>query len=393
MNNMRFLTILATAVFMTGCHKEAASSASSTNDPGAKAADLSSLKSDDGQPLILIDTEQKAIPPRPTNPDALPETDPGHWWDKEYAGWNPSTTRAEMPPAPSGGARGKKVVFLRFIDHPYLNAMVRGMKKVAEAEGIDLTVKTADNDNQIQASQVQEAINSRPDLVILSPVDETAAVKMLRDLNKAGIPVISCNKLVVDEGMRYALAWCGPDDWGQFRMLAGEFAKAMKSEGGYCVVQHFPGGSPFFARTYGATTELAKIAPKMKLLDAQSTNLDATKTMQVVSDWLVKYGKELKGIISADDGQAMNGILEALKKAGRRDVVVVAAGNSKIGMDAVKAGTCHAITYQSAEADGAVPMKLAADWLNGVKLDQPVYYLPKKLITKGNVEEYMPAQW
>lgn len=385
-------SLLVATLIVAGCHSEKGGNSEPASGP-ATTVDLSTLKSDDGQPLILLDPETKVAPPRPANPEALPETDAGHWWDKEYAGLNPSMQKADMPPVPSGGARGKRVLFLRFIDHPYLNAMVRGMQKVADAEGIQLTVKTADNDNQIQASQVQEAINAKPDLVIFSAVDETAAVKLLRDLNKAQIPVIACNKMVIDEGMKYVLAWSGPDDWGQFRLLADEFAKAMNSEGGYAVIQHFPGGSPFFARTYGATTEIAKVAPKMKLLDAQSTNLDATKTMQVVSDWLIKYGKDLKGIVSADDGQAMNGILEALKKANRTDVVVVAAGNSKIGMDAVKSGACRAVTYQSAEADGAAPMKLAADWLNGKKLDRSVYYLPKMLITKDNVDKYMPAQW
>jgi len=71
----------------------------------------------------------------------------------------------------------------------------------------------------------------------------------------------------------------------------------------------------------------------------------------------------------------------------------VAAGNSKVGMDFIKAGSLHAITYQSAEADGALPMKLAADWFCGRPIAKPVYYLPKHVITKDDVDQYLPAQW
>jgi len=72
--------------------------------------------------------------------------------------------------------------------------------------------------------------------------------------------------------------------------------------------------------------------------------------------------------------------------------MVVAAGNSKIGMDAVKAGDIAAITYQSSEADGAIGMKSAADWFNGLELNE-VSYLVKHIITADDVDEFMPAQW
>jgi ribose transport system substrate-binding protein len=279
------------------------------------------------------------------------------------------------------------------MDHPYLTAYSNGMQKVADAYGIKLETKVANNETSVQAEQVEQAIADKPDLVIITPVDSKAVVPLLMKLHSAGIPVIASNLIPAEEGMKYVLTWTGPDDWGQFRMLAREFAKKLGSEGGYCVVRHMPGSSCFLSRTYGPISELAQIAPNMKCLDMQATQLQAEKTMQVVSDWLTRFGPKLKGIVSADDSGAMNGIAEALKKAGRTDVVVVAAGNSKVGMDFVKSGELFAITYQSAEADGALPMYLAAQWFSGKPIDKPVYYLPRKIITKENVGQFLPAQW
>jgi ribose transport system substrate-binding protein len=362
--------------------------------PGGSNADAvaAALKSEDGQPLIIVDQSSLNPPPRAANPDALPEDDPLHWYDMEYAGWR--CVKVNLPLSPKNGTRGKKVVCLRHMDHPYTTAFSKGMKKVADAYGIELKTLTAGNaDVNIQSQQVDQVINDKPDLVIIFPVDAKSVVPMLRRLNEARIPTIASNLIPVDDGMPYILTWTGPDDWGQFRMLAREFAKRMNYEGGYCIVQHMPGGSPFFSRTFSVITELKKIAPKMKLLEKQSTLLEAEKSAQVVGDWITKYGKELKGIVSADDSGVQIGINEAVKNAKREDIVRVAAGNSKVGMDFIKAGTLHAITYQSAEADGALPMKLAADWFNGKEIAKPVYYLPKHVITKDDVDQYMPAQW
>ncbi len=352
--------------------------------------DLSvTLRSTDGQPLILP-AETKTIPERPADPLTLPEDEAGHWWDMEYSGWN--VEKVKMPSSPGDGPRGKKVLHLKFVDHPYTNAMSRGMKKVADAYGIEVKTLLAENDANIQGQQVDQAINEKPDLVIINPVDAQSCVPMFKKLNEAGIPVIASNLLPAQEAQQYILAWTGPDDWGQFRSLAQDFAKRMNYEGGYAIVRHYEGGSPYFSRTYSVITELKKIAPKMKLLEMQTTDLKAEKTREVVSGWLIKYGPELKGIVSADDSAAQMGLNKAVTEAGREDIIRVAAGNSKVGMDALLEGALHAITFQSAEADGALPMQLAVDWFSGRPIP-PIRYLPIRIITRDNVKEYMPAQW
>jgi ABC-type sugar transport system substrate-binding protein len=349
------------------------------------------LTSVDGQKLIAVDDTPLIAPPRPADPNALPLDNDLHWYDMEYSGW--TGTKTNLPKSPADGTQGKKVFCLRMIDHPYFTAYTKGMQAVADAYRMKLTTLVANGDINVQSQQVDQAINEHADLVIITPVDATAVVPLLRKLNQAGIPVIASNLLPTSEGMPYVLTWTGPDDWGNMHQLAQEFAKKMNYQGGYCIVRHVPGTSPYFSRTYGIVTELKKIAPKMVALDMQPTGLQAEKTMQVVSDWITRYGPKLNGIVSADDSGAQIGIDEAVANAHRQDIVRVAAGNSKVGMDAVKAGDLTAVTFQPAESDGAVPMKLAADWFNGKPIDRPVYYLKKAIITKDNVAEFQPAQW
>ena len=166
----------------------------------------------------------------------------------------------------------------------------------------------------------------------------------------------------------------------------------MKFKGGYCCIRHFEGTSNYIARTYSFITELKKIAPNMKCLDKKTTNMDIKITKETVLKWIKNYGSNLNGIISADDGETMLGTIEALEKTGRNDIIRVGIGHCKTGLDGVKDGKIHAITFQSAEGDGALAIESAIDWFNGLEV-VPIKYLPIGIISKENVESYYPAQW
>ena len=352
--------------------------------------DVFALRGTDGQPYLFRSTEEANIPDRPEDPKALPETDKRHWWDIEFAGWR--VDKVPMPESPEDGPRGKRVVLLKAGDHPYWTAYVNGFDVIAKKYGMKTKVYNGNWNMDLQAQQTDQAINERPDMIIFAPVDATACTPLLRRINRAGIPCVASNTIPCDEAMKYCLAWTGPDDWGQFRMLARTFADALGKTGGYAVVRHMPGSSCFFSRTYAPITELAECAPDMRLLAMDTANLEAEGSMQLVAAWITKFGNELSGLVLAGDGFSMTGALEAIEKAGRDDIVIVAAGNSKTGMDSIKAGKALAISYQSAEGDGALAVHSAARWFRGEDLD-PVAYLPKHIITRDDVDDFMPAQW
>ncbi len=376
----------------TGCERKTDTAGTGDGEANLRISltvDVLSLRGTDGKPLILPG-ESIEFPPRSADPSSLPETVRGHWWDIEYAGW--TTEKVRMPESPCDGAIGKRIVLVRAGDHPYWTAYVKGFETIAKAYDMDVMVFNSNWNMDLQAQQTDQAINDRPDMIIFAPVDATACTPLLRKINRAGIPCITSNTIPCDEAMKYCLAWTGPDDWGQFRMLSRRFADALGRTGGYAIVRHMPGSSCYFARTYAPITELIEYAPDMRLLAMDTSNLEAEASMQLVSAWITKFGDDLKGLVLAGDEFTLTGTLEAVNNAGRDDIVIVAAGNCKTGMDAVKSGDALAITYQSAEGDGALAVYTAARWFNGEDIE-PVNYLPKHIITKEDVDDFMPAQW
>lgn len=353
------------------------------------AIDLSHLELGDGQPLLQV-PKIKIAPDRPADPLSLPQLDPLHWYDMEYAGFGGE--KINLIESPRDGAIGKKIVTIVNGNHPYMTAYGIGAKKVADAYDIDFIQYSSDWDLSIQNEQIDQAIALKPDMIIITPLDVQAAPAQLKKINDAGIPCIVSNMVPGVEGMKYCIAWTGPDDWGQFRMLARVLADKMGKQGGVAYMTHSVGGSVYYSRMMAPVTELKSYAPDIQTLDYQSPGFDKQTAKTVVSNWISRFGDDLNAIVCADDSAQLLGAIEALRAVGRDDVIIVAAGNSKDGMDAVKSGDAYAITYQSAQADGAMPMKVAVDWFNGLEIE-PISYLQSHVITVKDVDAYMPAEW
>ena len=324
----------------------------------------------------------RQIPPRPDNPEKFPEDDERHWYDFEYAGWH--VCKLSLPESPADGPGDKFIVALLSGDHPYSVEFQKGMHRAADYFGIRLKVLLSHWDSGCQLSNAEEAIAMEPDLIVIWIDRIETGSELIRKIYNAGIPVIASNTLPDDEGFKHILSWTGPDDWAQFRLLSRRFASLMNYTGGYAIVCHIKGTSAYYARTWSVITELKKIAPDMKLLGMESTDLDEEKTCQQVKKWISRYGDSIKGIVSADDSVTQLGINRALEESGRMDVIRVASGSTSTGIDLVRNGGIHAITYQLAEQDGALPLRVAADWFNGLEI-APLRHLPVRLLDRDNI--------
>lgn len=334
----------------------------------------------------LYTSSMKFIPPRPENPAVFPETSPEHWYDKEFAGWH---TGKRRQPSPCGtGTEGKRIALLLAGDHPYQKEYLRGLREAAVKKGMILSIYNAGWDPELQEQQMETIITEHPDMAILMPENNEDSSYLYRHLYEAGIPVIASNMLPEDDGFPYILSWTGPDDWEQTRQLGRRFAKLMKNEGGYAIVTHLPGTSPYYARAWGAITELHNNYPRMQLLEMDSAGLNRQKTCEMVLSWLKKHGTRLKGIISADDNVSQLGINDALTLYGRKELVRVANGSTPAGINLLRNGDLDAITWQDPVLDGALPVETAVDWFRGLEIE-PVKYLPVRIVDKESLDQFV----
>lgn len=339
----------------------------------------------DGQPLLLLGSTPEIVE-APTDEDAL------RLYNIEYCGR--LSEKQPMIPSAGDGIEGKKIAMITQCEHPYWSAVTNGFKTACEAYGAEYEIWNPNGDLNQQNQYVEKAISEKVDMVLLATVDANAAVMQFKKLYDAGIPSIMFNMLASDQAAQYTIGVTAPDDFGQMRMLGKYLAEAVDGKAGVCYITHVPGGSPYYARYTNIENFYKENYPDMKTLDFQTPGFDAPKSKQVVADWITRFGDEVTCIIVSDDSAQATGAAQAIEESGRDDIKLIAAGNSKTGMDLVKEGKMFAITYQSAEADGAVPVVMAAKYFAGEDLGpNPAFYLPQAVITNENVADYEPAQW
>ena len=356
----------------------------------AMAEEASAILSTDGQ-VLMPPLLEIAIPERPADPAALDDYDILRWFDMEFVGWD-AYDKINPAVSPGDGSNGKHIILIVHGDHPWTTAYMNGAEIAAAAHGMTIDIWSPNWDVNIQNQLVNKAINARPDAIGLIPLNAEAAVMQFRSINEAGIPVFGTNTLPTSESMRYMVTWTGPNDWYQMRLLARALADEMGGQGGIAYLTHNPGGSPFFARMWGPRTELGLYAPDIVTLDVQSPGFDAPAARQVVADWITRFGDDLTAIFLADDSSQAIGAVDAVREAGREDILIVGAGNSRQGMGFVEDGSMLAVNYQTAEGDGAAVIRAMALWFNGQTLPV-VGYLTTDLIFQNNVQGFMPAQW
>ena len=109
-------------------------------------------------------------------------------------------------------------------EHPYWTAVDIGGKKIADACSMDYKMLNPNYDLNLQNQLIDRTIIERPDMILLAAIDAKASIQQARKINEAGIPLIMFNTIPDTEALKYTLAFTGPDDWGQFRILAQVFA-------------------------------------------------------------------------------------------------------------------------------------------------------------------------
>ena len=347
-----------------------------------------SMKRSSGRILVLWGRSEKEMPPRPDNPEILSRDEKGFWYDKEYAGWD--AEKVNIPVSPSDGAAGKHVIYIQPGPHHYMDEYAWNLEKKAAAAGIRLDIlKSFWDDSQFDWN-VNRAIAGKPDMILLNPENQQKSTSWYKRINQAGIPVIGGNFLPDREGFSYLLAWTGPDDWGQIRLLARDLAEKMNYRGNYAVLQHRKGTSSYYARTYGFISEIKEQAPRMTCLECFSPEMDRDESRRTVKAWIASHGRDLQAILCADDEQVLLGVVDALRECNREDILCVAPGSSRTGLELLDQGKAEALTYQSAAVDGSIAMQTVIDWFEGVPVE-PIRYLPQYIIHQEEASDFLNA--
>jgi ribose transport system substrate-binding protein len=290
-------------------------------------------------------------------------------------------------------SKSSRVIFLGADDVcSYCAVYNSALRDYAKGKNLDLEVVTNKFDPAQQASQIDQAIAKKPDVILLWAIDGAALIPSIRKIDKAGIPLLLTDVLPDRKFEKYWKSYSGPDNEAAGRLAAqlmvdGFKAKGMELKGDIITITGIVSQAQVIDRSHGFAEELAKLAPDIKIVGSQPGNWDQGIATNATAGLLTRFGSTIKGIYSHEDAMVAGSVV-ALERAGidPSKLSIVSLGCEPSGVSLIKAGKLYATVLQSPLDDATYAIDNVVDYLAGKPLEK-LKLQPMPAVTKANVDE------
>ena len=256
------------------------------------------------------------------------------------------------------------------------------MAKVHGASIVHFIPTSADNVGE-QAGLVEEAIKSKPEAIVLAPVDVAAMVPSAQKINAAAIPLVNVGDRLTGGD---ALAFVGTDDYGIARDTARTLFKAMGGKGNVVVLEG-PENIPSALGRLRGFRDALKEFPDVKVVLSRS----ALYTRPAASDLLKSLlrsspAPQIDGVLAANDAMAF-GAIEAFRQAKQKAPPVVGINAGKEAIDLIKSGEMLASGDFSGFVEGCLGVEIAVRALKNSPVPKEVM-VRTEVVDKTNYQTY-----
>jgi ABC-type sugar transport system substrate-binding protein len=214
------------------------------------------------------------------------------------------------------------------------------IKSEAEKRGIKLQFADAQQKQENQIKALRSFIAQGVDVIAFSPVVETGWEPVLREIKRAGIPVVLSDRSVKVSSPDLFVTFIGSDFVEEGRK-AGKWL--VEKTGGKAVIAELtgtPGAAPAIDRKKGFE-EVISTHPEMKIIKSQSGDFTRAKGKEVMESFLKSpEGKQITVLYAHNDDMAL-GAIQAIEEAGLKpgkDIVIVSIDGVRGAFEAMAAG-------------------------------------------------------
>jgi D-xylose transport system substrate-binding protein len=196
----------------------------------------------------------------------------------------------------------------------YLHADVPFFQKAVEAAGYKVVFQSAENDANTQVAQAENVLTQGVDAVVIQPVDFNVAATMARMADRARVPVISYDDVIMN-AKQAAFIGRDPKEGG---IAAAKAVAAVVPRGNYALIGGDPGQTGSTKMQEGYREALAPLVKKgdVKIVLDQFTPKWKTEPAQAhAENALTRNGNHVDAFLVSYDGMSL-GVLQAVRGAG-----------------------------------------------------------------------------
>ena len=260
-------------------------------------------------------------------------------------------------------------------------ANTESIRKAARDAGIDLRLEDARRSQEKQVAALRAFVTQRVDVIAFSPVVETGWDVVLREIRRAGIPVILMDRdIEVTDDSLYA-SLIGSDFVEEGRRAARwllEHTRDLPGEIDIVELRGTVGSAPANDRKQGFAEVIASDR-RYRIIRSQSADFDRGRAREVMAEFLKIEGRRIRVLFAHSDTMAL-GAIEAIEAAGFKpgsEILVISIEGSRKALEAIVAGKLN-VTVECSPLLGPQLMTVARDLAAG----KPV---PRRVITQESV--------
>ncbi|MGE7616253.1 substrate-binding domain-containing protein [Paenibacillus sp. NPDC101420] len=263
----------------------------------------------------------------------------------------------------------------------FWEVMKQGVATAAKEFGADVhTVGTdteLDVDKQIQL--LEQAIEEKPDAIILAATDYYRLVPVAEQIKAAGITLIT-----VDSGLNGGVSesFIATDNYEAGRKAAQKLIENIQSDDQVAIMNFVQGSATAIEREKGVRDALSQNGLNL-VQDTLYSNGSSKKAYQLTVD-LLKNQPQLKGIIGLNEPSTLGAGLAIMDMGLKSKVKLVGFDNSSSEVQLLENETMLGTVIQKPFTMGYLAVKTALEVVSGHKV-APVMDTGSEFITKENM--------
>ena len=196
-------------------------------------------------------------------------------------------------------------------------------ESLTESEYPEIEVVTLDGniDAEKQINTIESLLQQEMDYIAVQPLPGVEPA--LQAVVDAGIPLICVDTVPTSD----TLVWTqvGVDEAEFGRLQAEKLAEVLPENGTVCIAMNQLGMNSQINRTRGFEEKIAEIRPDVTIIDKQPADSKTDKAMNLMEDWLQRFGADgINGVV-CQSAMTVQGIVESLRAHDLTGKIYVAA--------------------------------------------------------------------
>jgi ribose transport system substrate-binding protein len=260
------------------------------------------------------------------------------------------------------GSKTKIIVIVKSVDYrlAFWQTVKDGVESACKDYGVDYDIRGPFSETEVetQIKIVRDAIQSKPDAIVLAATDYDQLVPVAKEVKKAHIPLITIDSFINSQDADTRI---GTDNYDAGKKAGAALMQYINPGSQVVIMSYVQGSSTAMDRESGVRDYLKG---KAEILETLFSKGEADIAYQQALN-LLRTNSTVKGIIALNDPTAI-GASRALDESGRKDeVVLIGFDNSLDVLQNVEAGVIKDTIVQKPFNMGYLSITTALDIIHG----------------------------